>query len=48
MSSVKPDDRSSQMYSAEEVSGRFVITGSNGTVLFKSGEEFFDEVASFI
>ena len=36
------------MDSCEEVSGCFVVPGSDATVEFEFGEEVFDQVAPFV
>ena len=48
MSSIEPNDSSSELDSSEEVSGGFVIAGRNGAVLFEFAEEVLDEMARLV
>ena len=48
MSSIKPDDGSSQVNGGQEISGGFVIRGGDGAVLFEAGEEVFDQMALLV
>lgn len=48
MSSIEPDDSGGEVDGSEEISGSFIITGSDGSELFELAEEILDEVSCFI
>ena len=48
MSSIEPDDSSSQIDGGKEVAGGFVIARRDGSVLFKPTKEVFDQMASLV
>ena len=48
MSSVKKDNRSSQVDGSEKADGAFIVAGSERAVLLEFGEEVFNQMARFI
>lgn len=48
MSSIEPDDSSSEMDGAKEVAGGLVVTGSNAAILLELVEELLDQVTDTV
>lgn len=48
MPSIKPDISPGKKYSAEKVSGSFIVPCGNGAELLEFEEEILDEMAGFI
>ena len=48
MSSIEPSNSGNQMNRAGEIASGFVISRGNAAVLLESGEEVFDQMASFV